>query len=226
MATLIASIMRRVRAAPWVRVIAGGALLVSGNAVAQIDDGASEIEVKAAFVYKFMGYVEWPRHSLAADAPLVIGVAGAEDIAGELSRIVTARTIQGRSVTVRPINAPAELNGVQVLFIGADAVSRMPRLIEAARERPILIVTDAPDGLEHGAMINFVRVKRRVQFEIAVAPAERAGLTLSSRLLAVALRVKKGGLEMERLIARLERPAFSVTWCTACGNKFASVSFV
>jgi hypothetical protein len=179
-------------------------VFASSHASAQADDvSPGEIQIKAAFLYKFTGYVEWPKSSFKEpDSPITIGVVGAEDIADELRGIVSGRSVQRRGLTVTVVNKESDLSGVHVLFIGQDATARMPRLIEVARQRPILTVTDTPDGLERGSMINFLVVKKRVQFEISVEAAEKTGLVLSSRLLSVALRVKKGNIEADLYLAQ------------------------
>jgi hypothetical protein len=213
MATLMAGepTMRRFRpdlAIQWLAILLWGGLFFSSHAVAQADDvSAGEIQIKAAFLYKFTGYVEWPKSSFKdAERPITIGMVGAEEITEELRRVVSGRSVQGRGLTVALVSKESDLGGVHVLFIGRDAAAGTTRLIEAARAQPILIVTDAPDGLERGGVINFVMVKRRVQFEISVDAAEKAGLVLSSRLLAVALRIKKGDIESEGYLARHGNP--------------------
>src|SRR5471032_838949 len=90
------------------------------------DQGAISVEhsVKAAFLYKFLGYVEFPA-AVAADAgaPFTIGVAGADDIADELVRISVGRNVDGHSIVVRTVRDGAPLTGVQMLFVaGADTV--------------------------------------------------------------------------------------------------------
>lgn len=192
---------RRRRLHGWLAALIATGLVFFGNAMAQESAGPAEIEVKAAFVYKFAGYVEWPKSSLSADGPLTIGVAGAPEIESELHRIARGRTVGGRSIDIRSVSNENDVRGVQVLFIGGDATAATDRLIAAARQAPILLITDMVGGLDRGAMINFVMVQRRVQFEIAIEPAEKAGLGLSSRLLAVALRVKKGDIASDVLLA-------------------------
>lgn len=153
-----------------------------------------EAKVKAAFLLRFVQYVEWPQDALPqATTPIVIGVIAADAIAAELSQMTAGRTGQGRPVTVRAVNTSADFAAVHVLFIGrGDA--KIAQHAGAVRARPVLVVTEAPDALEHGSMINFVIADRRVRFEIALDPAEKAGLSVSSRLLAVAMRVHKGEL--------------------------------
>lgn len=149
----------------------------------------SDEEVKAAFLYNFGTYVEWPSDE-PSEAFITIAVLGAPLIARELERFVRGRTIQGRPVRVRRLRTINDVSDDEVLFIGADENGRLAQLIEAIEGRPVLIVTDAPDGLSVGAMVNFQLVDRRVRFEIALRPAQDAGLMLSSRLLSAALRVE------------------------------------
>lgn len=205
---MAADTMRTGRRAVFARWCLAGLLWLCGvvfaaHAAAQADEAtAGEIQIKAAFLYKFTGYVEWPKSSFKdTDSPITIGVVGSDEIADELRRVVSGRSVQGRALTVTPVGKDSELTGVHVLFIGGEAVARLPRLIDAARARPILLVTDTADGLDRGGIINFVMVKRRVQFEISLDAAEKAGLTLSSRLLSVALRVKKGDVVPARHLA-------------------------
>jgi hypothetical protein len=122
---------------------------------------------------------------------MVIGVLGDDEIESELRRNIAARSGLTRAVTVRRLDSIAESDGVHMLYIGPRHNARLGTLIAALRNRPILIVTDAEDGLERGGMINFV-TSDRVQFEVSIPAATQAGLQLSSRLLTVAARVRKG----------------------------------
>jgi hypothetical protein len=146
-------------------------------------------EVKAAFLYNFAAFTEWPAQVRVQDG-LVIGVLNAEEVEAELRRQVAARPTAARKVEVKRVEAD-DLGGVHILYIGAREGPRLARLLPALRDKPVLVVTDAHDGLERGSMINFL-VGERVQFEIALDNATRVGLRLSSRLLSVAVRVKKG----------------------------------
>jgi hypothetical protein len=168
----------------------------------------SEDEVKAAFLYNFGNYVQWPVAGRASDT-IDIAVLGAPAIAAELEQFVQGRTIQGMPVRVRRIRATNELAGDEVLFIGADENWRLAQLVDSV-STPTLIVTDAPDGLADGAMINFRVVDRRVRFEISVPRAQDAGLMLSSRLLSAALRVETTRRGMEEEPALFEATAFAL----------------
>jgi hypothetical protein len=147
--------------------------------------------VKAAFLYKFASYVEWPGTAFASpDSPIVIGVAGASPMSRELRLAAEGRQVAGRPLQVLELQADTPLKDCcHILFVGAE--SRRDRAAEwlaNAKARPILTVTDAE---EHPAesVINFLVVDNRVRFDISRDAAERKGLQLRSPLLAVARHV-------------------------------------
>jgi len=177
------------RAAPMVLLFVA-MLLFSWNAHPAEEDSTLEQRVKAAFLYQFAGYVEWPPNSFPQPTtPISIAVMGADTVAAELSQVVTGRTIGGRSVTVKRVKPGESLAGVHILFVGRAESARLGQL---AAPKAMLTVTETDGALTHGSMINFVLVERRVRFEIALDSAEKSGLKLSSRLLAVAQQVQKG----------------------------------
>lgn len=157
-------------------------------------EAAEDLEqsVKAAFLYKFASFVEWPAPALPQpDTPITIAIAGSETIVAELSQMVVGRTAQGHPITVRPIRPGDTLAGVHILFVGGSESSRLGQWAQAAQTHSTLLVTDADSALTRGSVINFVLAERRVRFEISLDAAERSGLKLSSRLLAVAQQVRR-----------------------------------
>ncbi|MBN1237995.1 MAG: YfiR family protein [Gammaproteobacteria bacterium] len=191
-------------------------------AAAARESAYSEEEVKAAFLYNFGSYVQWP----VADRPndtISIAVLAAPEVAAELERFVRGRTIAGRPVRVHRLREISDLEGDEVLFIGAAENGRLSQLIDALDGSPTLVVSDAPDGLSEGAMINFRLVERRVRFEVSVPRAQEAGLMLSSRLLSAALRVETTRRDLEQraspaLAGALRHAAFGVPAAvSACG---------
>ena len=155
------------------------------------DAQTNERSVMAAYIYRFITYVEWPVSAFASpDAPIVIGVLNADDIAGELEQIVQGRTAQGRRLQVRRLAPGGAPTGVNVLFVGGDGAQRVLQAAKLLTERPVLTITGIERGMDHGSVINFVHVDGRVRFEVNVGAAEKSGLRLSSRLLTVATRVK------------------------------------
>jgi hypothetical protein len=152
----------------------------------------TERAVKAAFLYKFLGYVEYPAALMAPDAPYLIGVADADDIAAELVRITEGRNLNNRAVKVLVVHSGDSVAGLHLLFIGGDSARAAPWL-KAGPQAGLLSVTELPDGLPTGSVINFRLIDNRVRFEVSLEAAEKNNLKLSSRLLSVAYAVQKGG---------------------------------
>jgi hypothetical protein len=151
-----------------------------------------ERRVKAAFLYKFLGYAEFPANAFAdAASPVVIGVVGADDLAAELARIVSGRTVNNRPIVVRVLREQELGAPVHLLFVGGADAGRVGRMVHAAGNA-LLVVTECDGGLQQGSTINFRIVDERVRFDVALDAAERNGIKLSSRLLTVANRVQKG----------------------------------
>jgi hypothetical protein len=158
-------------------------------------DSARQLErsVKAAFLYKFLSYTEFPATAFAdASAPVVIGVVGADAMAAELSRIVAGRTVGTRPIAVRTLKEGEAPEGVHLLFLGASATSSTGKLLRAAQQ-PMLVVTEADNGLAYGSMINFRIIDQRVRFDVSLEAVDKHNIKLSSRLLTVANQVYKGG---------------------------------
>ncbi len=155
-----------------------------------------DYQVKAAFVQKFLGYVEWPPQAFATPrTPLRIAVIGDDEMARALRALLPERLAQSdREVTLRVVDADDALEGVQLLYIGHAARAHIAAYAQLAQQRAMLLVTDADNALRDGSMINFLRVQDRVRFEVSLETVKRAGLHISARLLAVAYRVEKGSL--------------------------------
>ncbi|MGC3983444.1 MAG: YfiR family protein [Pseudorhodoferax sp.] len=148
-------------------------------------------QVKAAYIYNFGNFVDWPDGVFpASDSPLQIGVVEADGLAQQLAHAVAGRTVRGRSVAVRTLRPRDPTAGVQMLVIGKLAPPQLGEVLVAARGQPVLLVTEAEGALARGSMINFVMADQRLRFEIAAKTAEQSGLTISARLLAAALRVE------------------------------------
>jgi uncharacterized protein DUF4154 len=168
----------------------GIAAAVAGPRPAQADAQADEYRVKAAFLYKFGSYIEWPSGSFArTDSPVTIGVIGADALAEELVQIVAGRNVHGRPVRVRRLRPGDPIAGLHVLFVGRADGGRLAEILAAARGQALLTVTESEEGLELGSMINFVVVEDKVRFDIAPPPSESSKLKISARLLGVARKV-------------------------------------
>jgi hypothetical protein len=167
--------------------------LAQSPALAQPDARAAEVRIKAAFLYKFSDFIEWPPEAYGKpDSPFTIGVMGADALADELAQVVARRTVGGRPVEVRKLRRGAPLAGLQMLFVGGRDAGRLAEALSAAKGQPTLTVTESEEAQIPGSMINFVLVDDKVRFDVALPPAEAENLRISSRLLSVARRVVAG----------------------------------
>ena len=173
-----------------IRWLLAAALAFPVAALAQSESRPGEAQIKAAFLYKFGDFVQWPPASFTRpDAPFAIGVMGAEGVAAALEELVANRTVQGRPVVVRRMRRGESLAGLHMLFIGQSDPARLAETLAATKGQPLLTVTENDNAISHGSMINFVAEAQRVRFDVALPSAERGQLKISSRLLAVARRV-------------------------------------
>jgi hypothetical protein len=153
---------------------------------------SKEYQIKAAFLYNFTKFVEWPPERFAsADAPIVIGVIGKHDLKDELATLVRDRKVNGRPITVVQLRSVSEIAGTHVVFITAGEESRLDPL-GGIWPPGVLSVGESPRFAEMGA-VNFTKSGDKVRFEIDVSLAERGGLKISAQLqkLASAVRRKK-----------------------------------
>jgi hypothetical protein len=171
--------------------------LLASLSLGAMADGHSDLErqIKAAMLYKFLGYVEWPEDALTTpDSPYVIAVAGAADMAAELRHITRDRTINERPILVRKVTSKSNLSRVHLLFIGDDYSDALhARLINMAREHSMVTVTEIDRGLSLGSVINFRLINDRIGFDISLANAIAHKVKLSARLLGVASYVETVG---------------------------------
>ncbi|MBL0729230.1 YfiR family protein [Piscinibacter sp. HJYY11] len=187
---------RRAAVCAWLHAAGWGATLsvvpgaMPAVAWAQADPLVAEHQVKAAYLHKFLDFVEWPATAFGTEqSPYVIGVAGADALADELEVLVARRRPNGRPVVarrLRPGESPADLH---VLFVGRGAAARLGALLAAAEKQPTLTVTETEEGFAAGSMISFAVEDKRVRFDVAVRRAEASEVKISSRLLGVARRV-------------------------------------
>lgn len=167
--------------------------LAVGLGTAAADDaGALEIQVKAAYLYRMAEYVEWPSSVFPdADTPVRIAVVGAEPLAGVLARMLVGRTANNRPFVVKTAKITDSFAGVHILFVGRQEAGSLKQLLGSLKSQPVLTVSEVPSALPDGSVVNLVQDDNRISFEISMGVAERNGLKLSSRLLAVAKRVER-----------------------------------
>ena len=141
-------------------------------------------EVKAAFLYNFARFVEWPAKAFeGAASPFVIGIAGDEGIAAELQAMVKDEKVGNRPFQIRSCRRPRDGEGCHLLYVGGRV--KADEFLDVAKNDPVLTVGDATDFLRHGGIVQFL-TERTVRLRIDLRNARRASLTISSQLLRLA----------------------------------------
>jgi hypothetical protein len=173
--------------------LGAGLLLAAGPGHAHLRVHEAEAGIKAAYLYHFGSFIEWPDGAFETpESPLVIGVVGADELADYLEILTERRTVQGRPVRVerlRPFDPPRA--DVHILFYGAAAARHLARAARQLEGQPVLLVTDVRGGLAVGATIMFVIDRDRVRFDVDMETAARDGLRISARMLEVARHVAR-----------------------------------
>ena len=163
------------------------ALLLPAETGAQ-ESPPSEYQVKAAFLFNFAKFVEWPPESFAGEtSPLVIGILGDNPFGGDLERTIQNKTINNHPLVIKPLHSLAEATNCQILFINASEKKRFTEIFGSLRGTSVLTVSDTEGFTEAGGMINFVLENKKIRFQINDAAAKTARLKISSKLLSLAV---------------------------------------
>ena len=163
--------------------------LIAVTVVAAILGGAvapspSEYQIKAAFLYNFAKFVEWPAKALLETrTSMTLCILGEDPFGADLEHILDGKTVNGRSIVVKRFSAIRGLEVCHILFISSSERHHLPEILEALGQASMLTVGETERFARLGGIINFTIEDNKVRFEINVDAAERAGLKISSRLL-------------------------------------------
>lgn len=158
-------------------------------AVVRADSGSREYKLKAAFIFNFIRFVDWPEQDLpASNGSIRVCVAGKDAYTAALDTI-NQKSVKGKTIVVSPFNG--SLSGCQVLYVSAPERSRLRPVLEAARSAHVLTVGETEDFARSGGVMNFIAEGNRIRFEVNPQAADRAHLTISSQLLKLAKVVKE-----------------------------------
>jgi hypothetical protein len=173
--------------ARWMRLgIAVLLLLVGSTRV--LPQAVSEYQVKAAYVYNFAKFVDWPAESFPnSTAPLRLCALNDRAFQTQLEQIVTGKNIAGHPVMAVSVQTGEESRDCQILYINSSQQSR--HIFDQLQGTSVLTVGETKGFLEEGGIIDFVFQGDQVHFQVNHGAATRAGLHMSSRLLSVAKAV-------------------------------------
>ena len=151
----------------------------------------TDYDVKAAYLYNFARFVEWPVNVASTSDSFTVCVLGQDPFGPALDATRAGEKIGGKRATAKRISTPKEAATCQILFLSSAEEGRVDQVIEALRKEAVLTVSDMPKFSQRGGMIQFVLEGNRVRFEVNLSAVQQAGLNLSSELLKVATSVRR-----------------------------------
>jgi hypothetical protein len=151
-----------------------------------------EYEVKAAFLYNFTKFVEWPAEAFTHErSPIVLCVVGDDPFGKSLETLVRGETVEGRSLAIDR-KTDGNFRQCHLMFVSRSERGRFSELLGGLGDSDVLTVGDAPGFLEAGGLINFTLEGGKVRFAINQAAAERSRLKISSKLMRLAVNAREG----------------------------------
>lgn len=150
----------------------------------------TEYEVQAAYLSNFGRFIEWPARAGDKD-PFYVCVLGQDPFGPALDTALKGESIGGSPMAARRITGVADAANCRIVYVNSAQESQLKAILAALRNSSALTVSDTFDFTRQGGMIQFVLQGNRVRFEINLAAAQRAGLTLSSELLKVAVAIRR-----------------------------------
>jgi YfiR/HmsC-like len=164
--------------------------LIAAFSVRGQEKGSSEYQVKAAFLFHFAQFVDWPNETFTNEtSPLTYCTLGEDPFRGELEASLSGKKIGARPIRVQHLRQTQEIPECQILFIGGMERKRMSTLLAALKGAPVLTVGDADHFVNEGGVIGFCLEEKKIRFEINLNAATEARLKISARLLSLAKTV-------------------------------------
>ena len=152
----------------------------------------SEYQLKAAFIYNFAKFVEWPEASLPQNsAPFIMGIIGETPIADDLKKAVEGKKLSTHPIIVTRFSNLTEVTNCHILFISNSEKSRLADIFKKLQAAPVLTIGETEQFTEAGGMITFVTEANKIRFQIKDETAKAARLKISSKLLSLAVRAPR-----------------------------------
>jgi hypothetical protein len=169
----------------WRRVAGALAGLCLGLDLYAADAELAEYQVKAAYLYNFISFTEWPA---VTGAELRLCVYGRDPFGAEIDTL-QGKNIGGRTLVVARVTTVELLDSCQAVYLSREVISNLPRILDALHGRTVLTIADSPGAVRDGVAINMLNDANRVSFEVNLDAAHKQGLNLSFRLLRLATEV-------------------------------------
>ncbi len=167
-------------------------MMISGASFGESGTDSREYQIKAAFLYNFMRFTEWPAGSFAeATSPIRVGTYCTGPFSGMLERLVANRAVNGRKIVVTQLAAAESAKSMHAVFICANGNAILAGIEDAVKASPVLTVSESDRSVPGNACIHFLVEAGRVRFEINMTACDRAGLRVSAQLQKLAKAVHR-----------------------------------
>ena len=153
----------------------------------------SEYEVKAAFIYNFLKFIDWPNGAFAGRSDTVKLCVLGDDLFGTALNSIEEETVKDKKITIKHYNKFVDLGKCHILFICSSEKNQLTEILDTIKDMNILTVSDTRGFAQQGVVINFYIEEDKVRFEINQDAANRSGLKISSKLLSLAKIVRGAG---------------------------------
>jgi len=150
-----------------------------------------EYEVKAAFLYNFAKFVEWPDDALDdSKSPIVVGILGEDSFGSIIDKTVAGKTVCEKKFVIKRFRMIADVERCHILFVSSSEEARLDKILDKVKDSNVLTVGETEGFAERGGIINLTNEQNKIRFEINVDAAKRAGVKISSKLLKLAKVVR------------------------------------
>jgi hypothetical protein len=170
--------------------LAGTILVMGSSGLGADTPRPTEYEVKAAFLYNFTKFVDWPAEKLESDS-LVIGVYGENPFEDFLGQATRDKRVRGRHVVVRECEDIEQATSCHAVFVRIEDEKELGRSLEILENAHVLTISDTKGFTRQGGMIGFVFKENRIRFEVNALATHDADLRISSKLLKLATAVRE-----------------------------------
>jgi hypothetical protein len=179
------------QAAVWLLLLAVGLFVASADDV-RAGDRTRERNLKAAFVYNFTKFIEWPDATFNdASSPLIIGVMGSDSFLAAQAAAVEGRKLNHRPFLVTKVDSAQTAQASHVVFVSREAKTQSADILAALKDLPVLTVGESDEFLQTGGIINLVLEEGKIRFDVNQRAARRGGLRVNAQLLKLARKVSQ-----------------------------------
>jgi hypothetical protein len=179
-------------AAVFITIAFLGAGRTRAGAPALLDASSKVYEIKAAFIYNFAQFTQWPESAFASnDSPFVLAFIGDTDLESALQQVLSGKAIAGHPIVLKHLDSANQISSCHLLFVPESQDNHLDEIFNAIGNQPILTVGETTKFMLAGGVIRLFIADGRIRFEIDPDAADKAGLRLSSRLMSLATIFKK-----------------------------------